>query len=89
MNKNLRYSLLKMLFNRKFLKELQKRLNGSDSYLMTKYSVKLLLKSEILQETDKNVIFDAIRNDVYCNEDPLSLRKLWNERIKDPKLRFE
>ena len=82
-----------MLFNRKFLKEflkeLQKRLNGSDSYLMTKYSVKLLLKSQILQETDKNVIFDAIRNDVHQNKDPLSLRKLWNERIKDSKLCFE
>ena len=77
-----------MTFNKEFLRELQQRLANSDSYRMTKNQVQILTKMQ-LWETDKNVIFDAINNDVNRNNDPLSLRKLWNERIKDLKLRFE
>ena len=77
-----------MTFTREFLRELKQRLANSDSYQMTNQSVKFLLNSKLL-DNDKNVIFDAIRNDVYRNKDPLSLRKLWNERIKDSKLRFD
>jgi hypothetical protein len=76
-----------MTFNKEFLRELQQRLLDSYSYPMTKQSVKFLLNS-ILLDTDKNVIFDAIRNDVHRNNDPLSLRKLWNEQINDKKLKF-
>lgn len=79
-----------MTFPREFLKDLQKRLanSDSDSYPMTKNQVQILTKMRLV-ETDKNVIFDAISNDFHRNNDPLSLRKLWNERIKDSKLRFE
>jgi phosphatidate phosphatase PAH1 len=81
-----------MTFNQEFLRELQKRLANSDSYPMTKKQVQILTKMQ-LWKTDKNVIFDAISNDVHRNKDPLSLRKLWNERIKDSncalKLRFD
>jgi hypothetical protein len=77
-----------MTFNQEFLRELQQRLADSDSYQMTKNQVQILTKMQ-LWETDKNVIFDAISNDVHRNKDPLLLRKLWNERIKDSKFRFD
>ena len=77
-----------MTFTREFLRELQQKLANSDSYPMTKKQVQILTKMRLV-ETDKNVIFDAISNDVHRNNDPLSLRKLWNERIKDSKLRFD
>ena len=77
-----------MTFTREFLRELQQKLKGSNSYRMTKQSVMFLLTSKRLQETDKNVIYDAISNDVHRNKDPLSLRKLWNERIKYSNLNF-
>ncbi len=77
-----------MTFAREFLREIQQRANSSGSYPMTNYSVNLLLTSKRLQETDKNVIYDAISNDVHRNKDPLSLRKLWNERIKYSNLNF-
>ena len=79
-----------MIFNREFLRELQQRLADSDSYSysMTKQSVKFLLNSKLF-DTDKNVIFDAISNDFHRNNDPLSLRKLWNDKINDEKLKFE
>jgi len=77
-----------MTFTREFLRELQQMLANSDLYPMTKNQVQILTKMR-LWETDKNVIFDAISNDVHRNRDPLSLRKLWNERIKDSKLCFE
>jgi ribonuclease D len=77
-----------MTFTREFLRELQQKLANSDSYPMTKKQVQILTTMRLM-ETDKNVIFDAISNDVHRNKDPLSLRKLWNERIKDSKLRFE
>ena len=71
-----------------FLRELKKKLNGSDSYRMTKNSVNFfLLKSRQLYEIDKNIIFDAICNDTLCN-DPLSLRNLWNEKGLISNLRF-
>lgn len=76
-----------MTFTKEFLRELQKRLANSDSYLMTKQSVKFLLNSKLL-DTDKNVIFDAIRNDVYRNEDPLLLKQFWNDNIVDSKQKF-
>jgi hypothetical protein len=86
-----------MTFNRQLLRELQQSLANSDSYPMTKKQVQILTKMRLM-ETDKNVIFDAISNDVHRNKvhrnkdhrnkDPLSLRKLWNERIKDSNLKF-
>lgn len=72
-----------MTFTKEFLRELQKILNGSDSYLMTKQSVEFLLKSKQLLDTDKYVIYDAIRNDIYQNRDPLLLKQFWNENIVD------
>ena len=77
-----------MTFNRNFLRELQEKLNGSESYSMTKQSIEFLLNSKQLRDTDKNVIFDTIRNDVYRNDDPLLIKQLWNENIVDSKLRF-
>lgn len=55
---------------------------------MTNQSVNLLLTSKQLRNTDKHVIFDAIRNDVCQNGDPLSLKQFWNENIVDSKLSF-
>jgi hypothetical protein len=77
-----------MTFNQEFLRELQKELSNSDLYRITKTSVNFFLKSK-QHNTDKTVIFDAIRNDVIKNGDPLLLRKLWNKRINDSKLRFD
>ena len=77
-----------MTFNQEFLRELQQRLANSDSYRMTKNQVQILTKMRLV-ETDKNVIFDAISNDFHRNNDPLSLRKLWNDKINDEKLKFE
>ena len=77
-----------MTFNKEFLRDLQKKLRDSDSYSMTKQSIEFLLNSKQLRDTDKNVIFDTIRNDVYRNDDPLLIKQLWNENIVDSKLRF-
>lgn len=77
-----------MTFTREFLRELQQRLANSDSYPMTKNQVQILTKMRLV-ETDKNGIFDAISNDFHRNNDPLSLRKLWNDKINDEKLKFE
>ena len=77
-----------MTFNKEFLRELQEKLRDSDSYSMTKQSIEFLLNSKQLRDTDKNVIFDTIRNDVYRNDDPLLIKQLWNENIVDSKLRF-
>ena len=88
MNKNLRYSLLKMLFNRKFLKELQKILNGSNLYPRTKYTVNCLLKTKEEHQENKYLIFDAIGYDTSRNNDPSSLKKLWDTKVADPTLNF-
>ena len=81
-----------MSFTREFLRELQQKLNGSDSYLMTKQSVEFLLKSKQLLDTDKYVIYDAIHNDILRQNkeqsDPLSLCAWWNEKKLIPKLEF-
>jgi len=77
-----------MTFNKEFLRNLQTKLIGSDSYPMTKTSVDFLLKSKELHDTDKDTIFDAIRNDDSRNRDPLLLKQLWKENINDSKLRF-
>jgi hypothetical protein len=77
-----------MTFNKEFLIKLQERLNGLDSYPMTKQSVEFLLNSKQLRDTDKYVIYDAIRNDVYRNDELLLIKQLWNENIVDSKLRF-
>ena len=81
-----------MTFTKEFLRELQKILNGSDSYLMTKQSVEFLLKSKQLHEGDKKIIFDAIHNDILRQNkeqsDPLSLCAWWNEKKLIPKLEF-
>ena len=77
-----------MTFNKEFMRELQKKMNGSDSYRMTKQSVEFLLKSKQLLDTDKYVIYDAIRNDIYQNGDPLLLKQFWNEKIVDSKTQF-
>ena len=76
-----------------FLKELNENLKGSkSSYRMTKKSVEFLLKSRQLYETDKKIIFDAIRNDTLRQNkeqsDPLSLRNLWNNQNLNFDLRF-
>ena len=63
-----------------FLKELQKKLNDSDLYHMTKQSLKILRSYRYHTESDKNVIYDAINNDTAHNKDPLSLRDWWNEK---------
>jgi hypothetical protein len=55
---------------------------------MTKQSVEFLLKSKQLLDTDKYVIYDAIRNDIYQNGDPLLLKQFWNEKIVDSKTQF-
>ena len=39
-------------------------------------------------KNDINIIFDAINNDTFHNNDPLSLRNLWNENRLISKLRF-
>jgi len=62
------------------LKELEQKLKGSNSYPMTKNSIQFLLKSRPLYKNDKKIIFDAIRIDTLCNEDPLSLCDLWNKK---------
>ena len=78
-----------MTFTREFLRKLQQILTtGSDSYRMTKTSVDFLLKSKQLRDTDKHVIFDAIRNDSHKNGDPLLVKQLWKENINDSNLRF-
>jgi hypothetical protein len=93
-----------MKFTRKFLRNLQKKLTGSgpNLYRMTKQNVDLLLKSKQLLDSDKNVIYDAIRNDVYRNynhvhqnskhvhqkEDPLFLEQFWDENINDSNFSF-
>ena len=77
-----------MVFNKEFLKELQTKLTGSNSYRMTKQSVEFLLKSK-LRDNDKRIIFDAIRNDVCRKGDPLLVKQFWNENINDSKLLFE
>lgn len=76
-----------MTFNKEFLRKLHERLANSDSYRMTKTSVEFLLKSS-LQNADKHVIFDAIRNVVYQNGNPLLLKQFWNTNIDDSKLSF-
>lgn len=76
-----------MTFNKEFLRKIQERLTGSNSYRMTKTSVEFLLKSK-LRDNDKNVIYDAIRNDVYRNGDPLLIKQFWNENINESKLLF-
>ena len=63
-----------------FLKELEQKLKVSNSYPMTKNSVQFFLNYRQLCETDKKIIFDAIRNDTFRNKDPLSLCDLWNEK---------
>ena len=76
-----------MTFNKEILRKIQERLTGSRTYPMTKTSVEFLLKSSLLN-ADKNIIFDAIRNDVLRNGDPLSLKQLWNENIHDSSFLF-
>lgn len=63
-----------------FLKELEKKLKGSDSYPMTKNSLNILRSSRYHKENDENFIYDAINNDAARNKDPLSLRDWWNKK---------
>ena len=77
-----------MVFNKEFLRKIKERLTGSNSYRMTKQSVEFLLKSKLC-DTDKRIIFDAIRNDVCRKGDPLLVKQFWNENINDSKLLFE
>jgi hypothetical protein len=77
-----------MTFKKEFLIELQKILNGSNLYRMTKSSVEILLKSKLLYEDDKCFIFSSLINDISKNKDPLSLAVFWNKNINDPKLEF-
>ena len=81
-------SFSKMIFTKEFLRELQQKMRVSDLYRMTKQSVEFLLKSKQLLDTDKYVIYDAIRNDIYQNRDPLLLKQFWNENIVDSNTQF-
>ena len=54
---------------------------------MTTHSVQILLNMRI-QQKDINIIFDAINNDTFHNNDPLSLRNLWNDKRLISNLRF-
>ena len=78
-----------MTFNQEFLRELQKKMNGSDSYRMTKQSVEFLLKSKQLLDTDKKIIFSSLVNDISKNQDPFSFAVFWNENINDKSLNFK
>ena len=78
-----------MTFTREFLRDLQKRLNGSSSYPMTNQSVNLLLTSKQLLESDKKIIFSSLINDISSNRDSLSLALFWNDNINDPILKFK
>ena len=70
-----------------FLRELDQLIQCSNLYPMTKRSVQILLSSRKHCEINKNIIFDAINNDAIRNNDPLSLRNLWNTK-NISKLRF-
>lgn len=78
-----------MTFNKEFLRELQKRLNGSSSYPMTNQSVNLLLTSKRLQDTDKKIIFSSLVNDNSKYNDPFLLAVFWNDNINDTNLKFK
>ena len=78
-----------MVFNKEFLRELQKRLNGSSSYPMTNQSVNLLLTSKRLQDTDKKIIFSSLVNDNSKYNDPFLLAVFWNDNINDTNLKFK
>jgi hypothetical protein len=77
-----------MIF-KEFLRELQKRLNGSSSYPMTNQSVNLLLTSKQLLESDKKIIFSSLINDNSKYKDPFLLAVFWNDNINDPNLKFK
>ena len=77
-----------MTFNRKFLRELQQRLANSDLYPMTKKQVQSLINMQQLVETDKNVIFSSLINDISRYGDKKSLSIFWNEKINDKNLKF-
>ena len=66
----------------KFLRELDQLIQS-----MTTHSVQILLNMRI-QQKDINIIFDAINNDTFHNNDPLSLRNLWNDKRLISNLRF-
>ena len=78
-----------MIFNKEFLRDLQKRLNGSSSYPMTNQSVNLLLTSKQLLESDKKIIFSSLINDISSNRDPFLLAVFWNDNINYPNLKFK
>jgi len=77
-----------MTFTQEFLKELKQRLNNSNLYPRTKYTVKCLLKSKKEHQANKLLIFDAIGDDTSHNNDQLSLKKLWDTKVADPTLNF-
>ena len=85
-NNNLRHQILKITFI-KFLEQLNKKIQYPNLYPRTKQSVQFLLKTQF-QQNDINIIFDAINNDTFHNNDPLSLRNLWNEKQLISNLRF-
>jgi len=85
-NNNLRHQILKITFI-KFLEQLNKKIQYPNLYPRTKQSVQFLLKTQF-QQNDINIIFDAINNDTFYNNDPLSLRNLWNEKRLISNLRF-
>ena len=77
-----------MTFKKEFLRKLLKKLNNSDLYPMTKQNVNLLLTSKRLQDTDKNIIFSSLVNDISKNQDPFLLAVFWNENMNDQNLKF-
>ena len=77
-----------MTFKKEFLRKLLKKLNNSDLYPMTKQNVNLLLTSKRLQDTDKNIIFSSLVNDISKNQDPFLLAVFWNDNINEQNLQF-
>ncbi len=73
-----------------FLIKLNKILQNSDIYPMTKISVNFLLKSQ-RHTNDYRIILDAIRNDIIRNNknDTLSLQKLWNDTFPEKRLQID
>ncbi len=77
-----------MTFPRELLIELQQKLNNSKLYPRTILTVNCLLRSKEEHQENKFLIFDAIGDDTSRNNDPLSLKKLWDTKVADPTLDF-
>ena len=75
-----------------FLKELEQKLKGSNSYSMTKKQVRSL-QSMNLKDNNINfvkcLLFDTINNDtINQKSDPLNLQNEWSEIFPNSNLKF-